>query len=76
MMLSSAGQAGDAARCRELGVATYLTKPIRQSYLLDAIMVALGTRAGAAGDGPARCRDETGRSDGERARKADPARGR
>src|SRR5207245_2838631 len=33
MMLSSAGQAGDAARCRELGVASYLTKPIRQSQL-------------------------------------------
>src|SRR5262249_2158546 len=27
--------------CRELGVSTYLTKPIRQSTLLDAIMTAL-----------------------------------
>jgi CheY-like chemotaxis protein/HPt (histidine-containing phosphotransfer) domain-containing protein len=38
MMLSSAGQSGDAARCRELGVAAYLTKPIKQSDLLDTLM--------------------------------------
>jgi PAS domain S-box-containing protein len=44
MMLSSAGQRGDAMRCRELGVAAYLTKPIRQTELLDAILLALGTR--------------------------------
>lgn len=43
MMLSSAGQRGDAKRCRELGIAAYLTKPIRQPELLDAILVALGT---------------------------------
>jgi two-component system, sensor histidine kinase and response regulator len=47
MMLSSAGQRGDAMRCRELGVAAYLTKPIRQSELMDAILTALGTRAKA-----------------------------
>jgi two-component system, sensor histidine kinase and response regulator len=45
MMLSSAGQRGDAMRCRELGVAAYLTKPVRQAELMDAILVALGTRA-------------------------------
>ena len=42
MMLTSQGQRGDAARCRDLGVASYLTKPISQSELLDAIMTALG----------------------------------
>jgi len=42
MMLSSANQVTDSARCRELGIAVYLTKPIRQSELLDAIMSALG----------------------------------
>jgi PAS domain S-box-containing protein len=41
MMLSSAGQAGDGARCRRLGIQTYLTKPIKQSDLLDAILDAL-----------------------------------
>jgi len=30
MMLTSAGHAGDAARCRELGISGYLVKPIRQ----------------------------------------------
>jgi PAS domain S-box-containing protein len=44
MMLSSAGQRGDAIRCRELGVSAYLTKPVRQRELLDAILLALGTR--------------------------------
>jgi len=42
MMLTSEGQRGDAARCRELGVAGYLMKPVAQSELLDAIMTALG----------------------------------
>jgi two-component system, sensor histidine kinase and response regulator len=44
MMLSSAGQRGDARRCRQLGVAAYLTKPVRQAELLDAILTALGTK--------------------------------
>ncbi len=42
MMLSSAGQRGDANRCREMGVAAYLTKPVKQKDLLDAILSALG----------------------------------
>ena len=42
MMLSSADRSGDAARCRKLGVACYLRKPIAQSELFDAIQVALG----------------------------------
>jgi signal transduction histidine kinase/CheY-like chemotaxis protein len=41
MMLSSVGQRGDAQRCREFGVAAYLTKPVRQSVLLDAIRMVL-----------------------------------
>jgi PAS domain S-box-containing protein len=44
MMLTSAGQTGDAARCRELGVARYLIKPIGQSELLDAILQAVGSK--------------------------------
>jgi signal transduction histidine kinase/DNA-binding response OmpR family regulator len=42
MMLTSVGQRGDAARCRELGILVYLVKPIRQSDLLEAILAALG----------------------------------
>jgi PAS domain S-box-containing protein len=48
MMLSSAALHEDAARCRELGVAAYLAKPLRQSTLLDGIMTALGPRLSAA----------------------------
>jgi signal transduction histidine kinase/DNA-binding response OmpR family regulator len=42
MMLTSGGQRGDAARCRELGIAAYLTKPITQGELWVAINTALG----------------------------------
>ena len=45
IMLTSAGQRGDAARCRQLGVAAYLTKPVGQSELFDAIVRVLGSRA-------------------------------
>src|SRR2546428_4405039 len=44
MMLTSDRQAGDAARCRELGIAACLTKPITQSDLLDAILRVLCKR--------------------------------
>ncbi|HEY7495859.1 MAG TPA: ATP-binding protein, partial [Candidatus Tectomicrobia bacterium] len=42
MMLTSAGLRGDAARCRELGIAAYLTKPVTQSELWEALRAALG----------------------------------
>ncbi len=41
LMLCSAGQRGDAARCRELGMAGYLTKPVTQEQLFEAIRLAL-----------------------------------
>ncbi len=41
MMLSSADLPGDTARCRALGIAAYLAKPIKQSELLDAILTVL-----------------------------------
>jgi CheY-like chemotaxis protein len=44
-MLTSAGLRGDAARCRELGIKAYLTKPIKRSDLLLAIKVVLGSPA-------------------------------
>ena len=49
LMLTSAGERGDAARCRELGIAGYLMKPVVQSELLDAIMTALGAPADDGG---------------------------
>jgi signal transduction histidine kinase/CheY-like chemotaxis protein len=51
MMLSSSGQLGDAARCRELGMAAYLTKPVRQAELLQAIRRVVST-GHAAPSGP------------------------
>jgi signal transduction histidine kinase/DNA-binding response OmpR family regulator len=42
MMLSSAAQHRDAVRCRELGLAAYLTKPIKQSELHNTILASLG----------------------------------
>ncbi len=45
MMLTSAGHRGDAARCRELGVAAYLTKPISAAELLHAILQVLAGRS-------------------------------
>ncbi|MCJ7681823.1 MAG: response regulator, partial [Candidatus Aminicenantes bacterium] len=41
MMLTSSGMRGDAARCRELGILAYLTKPVKQSELLNTIMIVL-----------------------------------
>jgi signal transduction histidine kinase/CheY-like chemotaxis protein/HPt (histidine-containing phosphotransfer) domain-containing protein len=45
MMLSSAPRQGDTARCRELGVPRYLTKPLKQSDLLDAILTVLAGKS-------------------------------
>jgi CheY-like chemotaxis protein len=49
MMLTSSGEYGDAARCRTLGVAAYLTKPISEPALLDAISAALPSATPATG---------------------------
>ena len=50
IMLTSAANRGDAARCRKLGISGYLIKPVKSSDLLDAIMLALGPAA--VEDGP------------------------
>ncbi len=42
MMLTSAGHRGDAERCRELGIASYLYKPVRKQELLSSIQNAFG----------------------------------
>ena len=44
MMLSSATRPGDVARCKDLGVAAYLMKPVRRGELLEAIVAVLGTQ--------------------------------
>ncbi len=53
MMLSSSGQLGDAARCRELGVAAHLTKPVGQTDLFKAISRVLAKAAPKPAGAPA-----------------------
>ena len=56
MMLSSAMLSGIASRCAEVGVTSYLTKPVSQFELLDAILAVLGdssTPASAQDTAPA-----------------------
>jgi CheY-like chemotaxis protein len=45
MMLTSGDHPGDVSRCEQLGIAAYLLKPVKQSELFDAIMLALGVFA-------------------------------
>jgi len=47
VMLSSGGQRGDAIRCKQLGMAAYLVKPILQSELLETLLEVLGSRVEA-----------------------------
>lgn len=44
IMLTSGGRTGDGARCRDLGIAAYLVKPIKQADLWEAIMLTLGSK--------------------------------
>ena len=44
ILMSSGAHRGDIARCQELGFSAYLTKPVRQGELRDAIALALDRR--------------------------------
>ena len=48
MMLTSSDQMGDAARCRAMGMASHLVKPIRQAALRQAVASALRPMAAIA----------------------------
>jgi signal transduction histidine kinase/CheY-like chemotaxis protein len=43
MMLTSSGEYGDVSRCRDLGIAVYLVKPVARADLREAILRALST---------------------------------
>ena len=43
VMLSSVGQRGESEEARQAGMDAYLTKPVRQSQLYDALATVLGT---------------------------------
>ncbi len=46
LLLTSAGQPDDVARCRQLGISAYLTKPVKQSELLETILTVLMASGG------------------------------
>ena len=48
LMLSSGGRRGDAARCRELGIAGFLTKPATPTELREVLSRVLDVPAGGA----------------------------
>jgi PAS domain S-box-containing protein len=50
LMLTSGDRSDEVKRARELGVASYLRKPIKQSELFDAIVASLGVDATEAED--------------------------
>jgi CheY-like chemotaxis protein len=52
MMLSSGARPGDRARCFELGISAYLTKPVKQSDLMDTIVGIFASRAGGRKEPP------------------------
>ena len=49
MMLSSSDAANEIARCHQLGIECFLRKPIKQSELFDAIIMAAGSGSHQAG---------------------------
>jgi two-component system sensor histidine kinase/response regulator len=46
IMLTSGGQRGDGVRCKELGIAAYLIKPVLQADLFDALLQVLSSHDG------------------------------
>jgi PAS domain S-box-containing protein len=58
MMLSSAMQGGSAERCSAAGISAWLTKPVAQSDLFDAIVNAVGTHEGGQEQKPLSVRPE------------------
>jgi two-component system, sensor histidine kinase and response regulator len=54
MMLRSSAEARDAERCRAMGVAASLFKPVAESELLNAVVRALEPKSGKPREGSAR----------------------
>ncbi len=59
MMLSSADRHDNAERCRQLGMAAYLMKPIKQSELLETIMTTVNRSASVPSQAKLRLRNVT-----------------
>ena len=60
MMLTSGARPGDRARCVSLGIPVHLTKPVKQSDLMDAIVTVLAPPAGRGRSSSAPRRKRTG----------------
>lgn len=43
LLMTLSGERGDASRCRELGLAGYLTRPIAESELFESLRAAVGS---------------------------------
>jgi two-component system sensor histidine kinase/response regulator len=43
VLLTALGQRGDASRARDLGIAAYLTKPVREAQLYECLCLVMGT---------------------------------
>jgi len=54
MLLPSSAEAGDAERCRAMGAAASLFKPVTESELLNAVVRALEPKSGKPREGSAR----------------------
>ncbi len=52
IMLTSSGIRGEATQCQKMGISAYLMKPVKQSDLLDAIMLTLGAATNKQEDIP------------------------
>ena len=48
VLITQAGQRGDAMKSREAGIAAYLTQPIHQSQLFDCLALVMGSNPGFA----------------------------
>jgi signal transduction histidine kinase/DNA-binding response OmpR family regulator len=70
VMLTSSGQLGEMARCRELGIDFHLTKPVSQSELLDSILTSVGARLPDLAPGTAAPADVPGTNGGANPRSA------
>jgi CheY-like chemotaxis protein len=69
LMLTSGEHAGDLARCRDLGISSYLVKPVRREELRRAIKSALASHIAPSAQRPAKVScitKENTRGDGAR----------
>ena len=64
VLLTSAARPGDVARCREIGVAAHLIKPVKQSLLLNTIVSAVAGESAVTErpEAPAPVREQADRS--------------